>query len=497
MKRSFFEFNDETIHLTNHEEILESDYIIISAINLLKVVDNNDFKTEIFSNLSSNKKIYLKIGIHSYKETKLILDKNNFSFIAGFYLENAETKFLNKMTDYARCIEKDYKLNFGSLTFIGEISTPRGIGNIKKIANYDRISLITFETSKFKDYICVSVIDESYYLNKVLEYAFYYKKFVLLTGISDLNNYKDLGIIGAITSEIEDISVINNTFIPNEKEVNDADNYINNYLQSQKNISQLISSSFSINKLLYYNLILERSFILNNDYKEQNFSLINSNDLLLKTKKQEIKKFYTFGEEIGNSITHGIGIIAGLVFFILLMLKLKDNFDTVEFIAYLIYSLSVIVLYTSSFIYHLLPLGSKGKKIFQRLDHMTIYLLIAGSYTPFALLALGGIEGTILTTIIWFGALSGLILNLFWFGKLRAFHIFLYLLLGWSAAFFIVPIIKGLGTVGTILLFAGGVSYTIGIIFYGFKLFKFTHMVWHLFVLLGTILHFLGIYLCL
>lgn len=495
MKRSFFKFNENSDNVINNKKILEADHVIISAISLLKIMNNKDFDKEIINNLYSNRKVYLKIGFYNYKETIAILKKNNFSYIAGFYLENVEPQFINKMTDYARCFEKDFKLNFGSLTFIGEVSTPKGVVDIRKIANYDRISLLTFDANKFKEYTCTKFIDAKFYYNKILEYAFYYKKFILLNGVNNINEYKNLGVIGAITSDIEDVPIINTNFTPSDKEINDADGYINHYLQNQKQHSQFQDPMFSINKLLYYNLILERSAILNKDYKGNGFSLINSSAVLLKTKKQEISKFYTFGEELGNSITHGLGIIAGVVFLILLMFKLKDNFSTTSFVAYLVYSFSVLILYTSSFTYHLLPLGSKAKTIFQRFDHMTIYLLIAGSYTPYALIALGGTTGAILFIVIWFGALSGLILNLFWFGKFRGFHIFLYLLLGWAAVFFIVPIIKSLGTIGTILLFAGGISYTIGILFYGFKLFKFTHMVWHIFVLLGTILHFLSIYL--
>lgn len=496
MKRSFFEYKDNQLLLMD-TKLLEVDCVIISASSLLKAMENSNFNEEIFNELISNKSIYIKVSFQNYISTKKILNNDNFPFISGFYLENVESKFLNKMTDFSRCYEKEHKLNFGSLIFIGEISTPKATMEIKKICNYDRLSFLTFNVFKFKDYIGVNTIDKMHYFNKILECAFYYKKFILLHGVNSINEYKNLGIIGAITDNVLEVITINDIFTPNEKEIKEADLYLNMYLEHQKTHSKKQYYDFSTNKLLYYNLILERAYILNKNYKVNSLSLINNNVSLLKTKKQEISKFYTFGEELGNSITHGIGIIAGVVFLILLLIKVNNNYNIVNFMAYLIYSLSVIVLYTSSFIYHLLPLGTRAKMIFQRFDHMTIYLLIAGSYTPFALIALGGLSGIILASIIWFGAISGLLLNLFWFGKFRGFHIFLYLLLGWAALFFIVPIIRGLGTTGTIFLFAGGVSYTIGIIFYSFKLFKFTHMVWHLFVLLGTILHFLGIYLCL
>jgi hemolysin III len=125
---------------------------------------------------------------------------------------------------------------------------------------------------------------------------------------------------------------------------------------------------------------------------------------------------------------------------------------------------------------------------------MTIYLLIAGSYTPFTLIAIGGTLGLTLCLILWISALIGLLMNVFWFGKFKIFHLMLYIGLGWIAIFYIKPIIASIGLYGTILLFAGGIAYTIGIIFYVLKLFKFTHMIWHLFVILGTILHFLSIY---
>ncbi len=125
---------------------------------------------------------------------------------------------------------------------------------------------------------------------------------------------------------------------------------------------------------------------------------------------------------------------------------------------------------------------------------MTIYLLIAGTYTPFSLLAIGGTLGNIICIFLWVGSAFGILLNIFAFGRFRLFHMILYVLLGWIAIFFLPQIIANLGTTGVWFLILGGIMYTVGIFFYSLNLFKFTHMVWHIFTIFGSIFHFFAIF---
>ena len=202
---------------------------------------------------------------------------------------------------------------------------------------------------------------------------------------------------------------------------------------------------------------------------------------------------YTIKEEIWNCIIHGIGIglsIAGLVVLVVFS-ALHGNAWAV--VSSSIFGASMIVLYSSSTIYH--AVGSeKWKKRLKKLDHISIFYLIAGTYTPFLLINLRGALGWTLFGIVWGLALIGTFLKLLTSGSgTKIWSISLYLSMGWMIIFASKSLFQNLSTLGTIFLILGGVFYTLGIFFYIWKSKKYTHAVWHFFVLAGTIMHFFSV----
>ena len=204
---------------------------------------------------------------------------------------------------------------------------------------------------------------------------------------------------------------------------------------------------------------------------------------------------YSKGEEIFNSITHGLGIVISLIGSGVIVTLAHINGDNTSVMASVIYSVSLCLLYTMSTLYHAFPF-EKVKKVFKILDHSSIFLLIAGTYTPFMLLTLrGNTKGFIIFIINWTISLIGIILNSINLQKFTKISLFLYVLTGWSILFVIKDVINCMYSNGIVLLFLGGVFYTIGIIFYLMKKVKYSHSVWHLFVLVGSVLHYLCIVL--
>jgi hemolysin III len=202
-------------------------------------------------------------------------------------------------------------------------------------------------------------------------------------------------------------------------------------------------------------------------------------------------KIQSLGEEIGNAVTHGIGALLGVIYLILLLLQSTDVY---RFSSALIFSLSVIVLYTMSTLYHAFPNHSIVKAVFKRFDHIGIYLLIGGSFTPLFYVVMEQPLGVILSLIQYAFIILGIVLKAVFIHRLQALHIIVYLALGWSAVFLLEPL-QELDPIALWLVISGGLAYTIGVIFYSTRLFKFSHMVWHLFVLLGTFFHFLSFYM--
>ncbi|TDT71782.1 hemolysin III [Hypnocyclicus thermotrophus] len=198
-------------------------------------------------------------------------------------------------------------------------------------------------------------------------------------------------------------------------------------------------------------------------------------------------------EEISHSITHAIGAIISVVGFIFLMIKAYIIKDTLHTVSYIIFGLSLINLYTMSSIYHAFPKG-KSKKIFEKFDHISIYFLIAGSYTPFCLILLNNKIGWTIFIIQWIFVLIGTIFKSIWVHKYVGFATIIYIIMGWMIVFSIKPLLPVLSINGFIFLTIGGIFYTLGTIFFAFRLFKYHHTVWHIFVLFGSIFHYLTIY---
>ncbi len=197
-------------------------------------------------------------------------------------------------------------------------------------------------------------------------------------------------------------------------------------------------------------------------------------------------------EEVANTLTHGFGLIlsvAGLIFLVVLA-SLKG--DILHITSAIIYGLSLIVLYAASTFYHG-AISPKAKENLQLLDHCCIYLLIAGSYTPFALIALRGTFGYSLLAFVWLFALVGIVLKVFFHKKFRAASVVSYIVMGWIGVLAVQPLYNALGLMPIGLIVAGGLVYTLGTVFYGWHSLKHHHAVWHLFVLGGSILHFLAI----
>lgn len=208
---------------------------------------------------------------------------------------------------------------------------------------------------------------------------------------------------------------------------------------------------------------------------------------------------YTKGEEIFNMTSHIVGGALGIVALVLCVVFATVHGNGYGVVSGAIYGVTMVILYTMSSIYHGLNPKRKAKKVFQVLDHCSIYLLIAGSYTPFALCTLREYStalGWTIFGVIWFVAILGIILNSIDIKKFRVFSMICYLVMGWCIVFKINLLPELLGTAGLVLLLLGGLAYTIGAILYGLgKKHKYMHSVFHLFILLGSLLQFFTILL--
>ncbi len=206
-----------------------------------------------------------------------------------------------------------------------------------------------------------------------------------------------------------------------------------------------------------------------------------------------VLKRYTVGEEIFNSISHGVGsVLAVCGMTVLIVLSVLNN-TALGLATSIIYGISLIVLYTMSTVYHAVP-QPKAKEILRVFDHASIFLLIAGSYTPFCLIALeGNTKGVMVAGAVWLCAIVGIALNAYDLKKTEKFGTGRYVILGWAIIFAVKDIVNALPTPAFWLLLSGGVSYTGGLIFYAMKNIRYMHSVWHLFVLAGSVLHYICI----
>lgn len=210
--------------------------------------------------------------------------------------------------------------------------------------------------------------------------------------------------------------------------------------------------------------------------------------------KDRVLPKYTKGEEIFNMTSHIVGAAFGLIVTIVCIIVSAMHKDAYALVSSIIYGISMIVLYTMSSIYHGLSPKLTGKKVMQILDHCTIFLLIAGSYTPFMLCTFRNynpVIGWTMFALIWGAAILGIVLNAIDLKKYNKFSMICYIAMGWAIIFRVDLLPKLLGRNGVILLVSGGIAYTLGAILYGLGVkHKYMHSVFHLFILLGSILQF-------
>lgn len=201
---------------------------------------------------------------------------------------------------------------------------------------------------------------------------------------------------------------------------------------------------------------------------------------------------YSIGEEIVHATTHGVGILLSIAGLVVLVVFSALYGDAWHITSSSIYGATLILLYSASTLYHGLS-RSPTKQILRRLDHAAIFLLIAGTYTPFTLVNLRGGWGWTLFALVWSIAIAGMVLELACKKRYERLSIGLYLGLGWLVLIAIKPMLASVETGGLLLLLAGGLFYSLGVIFYVWKKLIYHHVIWHLFVLVGSALHFFAV----
>ncbi len=203
---------------------------------------------------------------------------------------------------------------------------------------------------------------------------------------------------------------------------------------------------------------------------------------------------YSMGEEIANSVTHGAGVVLSIVALTILVVFAALYGNGWHLASAIVYGVSLVLEYTASTLYHSFP-WPKAKHIFKIIDHAGIYLLIAGTYTPFTLVVLRDSGGWWMFGIVWTLAIAGITLEAAWVYRPKWLSAAVYLGLGWLVVFAIKPLMAGLEAGGVWLLVAGGLCYTLGTAFYVLKKVRYMHMIWHLWVLAGSVCHFLAVML--
>ena len=202
-----------------------------------------------------------------------------------------------------------------------------------------------------------------------------------------------------------------------------------------------------------------------------------------------MNKLYTLGEEIFNSVTHGTGAAISVAGCVLMVVKAAFTGSPVKIVSTAIFGASLIILYMMSTLYHALS-NPTAKKVMRIFDHCTIFFLIAGTYTPFTLVTMGGALGWTMFGVLWGSCAIGILLNALSLTKFEKPSMVLYVLMGWCVVFCIKPVITYLGVWGSLMLLAGGILYTGGIYFFT-KRKKYMHSIWHIFVVMGSVCHIL------
>lgn len=209
-------------------------------------------------------------------------------------------------------------------------------------------------------------------------------------------------------------------------------------------------------------------------------------------KDEETLKPVPVADEIANAVTHALGVALALVALAVLVTLASTRGDARQIVSYSVYGVTLVLLYATSTVYHSVRLP-RSKRILRTLDHSAIYLLIAGTYTPFTLISLRGAWGWSLFGIVWALAATGVVFKIFFTGRFPKTSVVIYLAMGWMAMVAARPLFASLPRNGLILLFAGGLSYTLGVLFFAFDHKRFHHAIWHLFVLGGSVCHFFAV----
>lgn len=203
---------------------------------------------------------------------------------------------------------------------------------------------------------------------------------------------------------------------------------------------------------------------------------------------------YTLGEELINSITHGVGAGLGITALVLCIVKSCSPLDGFKLASSIVFGLTFTLLYLMSCLYHALKVN-KAKRVFRVIDHCTIFLLIAGTYTPYTLITLRGLTGWILFGIVWGVGILGIVLNAVSLKKFAKLSVLCYIGLGWVVVFASGQLIASLAHNGLMLLLAGGIAYTVGAVLYAIGSKRpYFHSIFHFFCLIGTVLQFFSIY---
>jgi hemolysin III len=201
---------------------------------------------------------------------------------------------------------------------------------------------------------------------------------------------------------------------------------------------------------------------------------------------------YPLGEDIANSVTHGVGAVLSLLGTALLLCRTAGTGTSLHLASFSIYGFSLVLLHLSSTLYHALR-HPGARRVFWVFDHCSIYLLIAGTYTPFLLLSLWGLWGLTLLVVIWSLAIVGIVMKSVFIGRFRGISFAVYLLMGWMIVLAAREVWLRVPHGALVYIAVGGGFYTAGTIFFGWKRLPYNHAVWHLFVLGGSVAHYLGI----
>lgn len=198
-------------------------------------------------------------------------------------------------------------------------------------------------------------------------------------------------------------------------------------------------------------------------------------------------------EERINVISHGVGAVLGVIAFVLLVYRAVQLGDFMHLIGFGVFGLSLVVLYTASTLYHYAT-DTGWRKRLRKLDHAAIYVLIAGSYTPFALITLRHADGWLVFSTVWVLALIGMVLKLYFTGRYDKLSTAMYLGMGWMAMLYVKPLMQHLPADGLYWLLGGGIAYTAGAVLYSIRRIRFNHAIFHFFVLAGSFSHFVTVF---